>query len=244
MGLWFDTPECRTLPAEWSASNPSATRSGSTTASAKISSLLPPSVDVRVVEEESAEIAVFTKTSARGLRIPCSLMLPSAHTFGRLPHSLYPVEREWRRRTRMQKETENTIRKTEGGTVWRPILSDGKRRRRTQGIYSQRELRELIVYERARADRAGHELTVVLCELNGHASSHRFVTEAVHVLSRSIRHTDHLGWYDRGALGVILPLTSHVGARQLVESLMQMPDNGHRNVVRELDMSIHSCPDE
>ncbi len=145
--------------------------------------------------------------------------------------------------TRPGEEQENTVRKTEGRTVWRPFLSNGKRRRRTQGIYSQRELRELILYERARADRTGHEVSVVLCELNGQASSHRFVADAVHALSRSIRHTDHLGWYDRKSLGVVLPLTSQNGARQFVDSLIQMPDNGHRNVARDLDWSIHSCSD-
>jgi lipopolysaccharide/colanic/teichoic acid biosynthesis glycosyltransferase len=132
------------------------------------------------------------------------------------------------------------MREKTGKTTWKPLLSA----RGKHGIYGERELRELIVYERARADRTGDKLSVVLCGMNGQSGSRRFVNQAIHTLSRSIRHTDHLGWYDRKCLGVVLPLTSHGGAKQFVQSLLAMPDNGQRNVAAELEFSIHSYPDK
>ena len=136
------------------------------------------------------------------------------------------------------------MRQTGGHPTWKPILSNGNKGKRRHGIYSENELHELIVYERARADRTGDKLSVVLCDLNGNAGSRRFEYLAVHTLSRAIRNTDHLGWYDRKCLAVVLPLTGHEGAKQFVQGLLQMPDNGERNVAAELRITIHSYPDK
>ena len=132
-----------------------------------------------------------------------------------------------------------------GRTVWKPMLSDGVRGRRRQGIYSERELRELIVYERARADRTGNHLSVVLCEMNGQSKSRRFVTGLVDALSRSIRHTDPLGWYDAKSLGVVLPLTSYQGAERFVQALLaNSDDGGDHHLAHDLVFTIHSYPDK
>ncbi len=115
---------------------------------------------------------------------------------------------------------------------------------RKHGIYSSRELRELIVYERARADRTGEKLSVVLCGMNGQSGSRRFVNRAIHSLSRSIRNTDHLGWYGRKCLAVVLPLTGYEGAKKFAQSLAEAPANGGENVTGHLEFSIHSYPDK
>ena len=124
------------------------------------------------------------------------------------------------------------------------MLSDHAGGARKHGIYSSRELRELIVYERARADRTGDKLSVVLCGMNGQSGSRKFVNRAIHSLSRSIRNTDHLGWYDRKCIAVVLPLTSYDGARKFTESLAEASAGGERNVTEHLEFSIHSYPDK
>ena len=129
-------------------------------------------------------------------------------------------------------------------TGWKPILSQATSRRRRGGIYCEDELRELVVYERARADRTGDSLSLVLCDLtrlNGHGPSK---SEVVNALAGSIRTTDHLGWYGRSTLGVILPLTDRAGAARFVETLTA---NGHpapRLDTSDLGFSVHSYPDK
>ena len=135
------------------------------------------------------------------------------------------------------------MRDFESHTAWKPILSGPGGPRRTNGIYSARELSELIVYERARADRTGEKLSVVLCGMNGQSESRRFVNRAVQALSRSIRNTDHLGWYDPKCLAVVLPLTSTDGASKFLESLAAVSESGGRSAIEELEFSIHSYPD-
>ena len=135
------------------------------------------------------------------------------------------------------------MREAGGRGTWKPLLSDhGSGRKR--GIYSTRELRELIVYERARADRTGDKLSVVLCGMNGQSGSRKFVNRAIHSLSCSIRNTDHLGWYGKRCLAVVLPLTGFEGARKFTESLAAAPANGGQNVAGHLEFSIHAYPDK
>lgn len=132
----------------------------------------------------------------------------------------------------------------EGHTAWRPILSGGSRSRRSKGIYSERELHELIVYERARADRTGNSLSLVICTKAHLCRSSIEVHRAIDLLSRSIRSTDHLGWYGHDQLGVVLPLTDHPGAERFVDEIVHQSINGPSAIARELRFTIHSYPEK
>ena len=135
------------------------------------------------------------------------------------------------------------MRETGGHTTWRPILWAGIDARRTHGIYSSDELLDLIVYERARADRTGDKLSVVLCGMNGQSGSRRFINRAVDTLSHSIRSIDHLGWYDHNNLAIVLPLTDYDGAKKLTESIIAASTDGRHDVAADLEYSIHTYPD-
>ena len=135
------------------------------------------------------------------------------------------------------------MRENAGRCAWKPILGQTRRRRKWQGIYTERELQELVIYERARADRTGHSLSLVVAHLNGASENARELAQVIDSLSRSIRTTDHLGWLDRKQLGVVLPLTSHAGAVRFVETLTGGSPGRKDDVVQELSFTIHSYPD-
>lgn len=120
---------------------------------------------------------------------------------------------------------------------WKPIL-EGTEHSRSLGIYTQKELHELVMYERIRADRTGGNLSLVLCELNGTSEKRNQVLSVVDELAKTIRTTDHLGWFGDSELGVILPLTSKAGAEHFVENL-----NGSTKAAK-IAFSIHSYPDQ
>jgi lipopolysaccharide/colanic/teichoic acid biosynthesis glycosyltransferase len=136
------------------------------------------------------------------------------------------------------------MRETGRKTAWKPILSQVNGRRRKGGIYSENELRELVVYERARADRTGDSLSLVLCDmtrLNGYGPSK---SEVVSALVKSIRTTDHLGWFGKSTLGVILPLTDQTGAARFVETLTANGHSPQTIATSDLEFSVHSYPDK
>ena len=122
---------------------------------------------------------------------------------------------------------------------WKPALGaySSRARRKAGGIYPEHELQDLIMYEQARADRTGERLTLVLCDLrrlkNRRSATHRVIRE----FARSVRRTDHLGWFSKSELGVLLPLTGRQGAEHFVRNL-DLNGSGE-----EVTFSIHCYPD-
>jgi lipopolysaccharide/colanic/teichoic acid biosynthesis glycosyltransferase len=121
-------------------------------------------------------------------------------------------------------------------TAWKPVLGNMRPRRRLGGIYEDHELQNLIMYEKARADRTGNELSVVLCNVTDLGGDKYAVGGVIREITTSVRTTDHVGWYDKSNLGVLLPLTSRGGAEQFVNNLHM---NGSREYV---SFRIYSYP--
>ena len=80
-------------------------------------------------------------------------------------------------------------------------------------IYSAKELQAILKYERARADRASSQFSLVALGLNGHQEDKHEPQTLIQALQDRIRTTDILGWLDDQRLGVLLPGTDPKGAR-------------------------------
>lgn len=88
-------------------------------------------------------------------------------------------------------------------------------------IHSAEQFRAILDRERARADRNGHQFSLVLFstgnpQQNGAQSKH-----ATQVLAKRIRLTDEVGWFDDEHVGVVLPYTSAAGAGRLADDICE-----------------------
>ena len=122
---------------------------------------------------------------------------------------------------------------------WKPALGayNGRDRRKAGGIYPEHQLHDLIMYEQARADRTGERLTLVVCDVRRLKGRRSAIHRVIHEFLRSVRRTDHLGWFSKGEIGVLLPLTGKRGAEHFVSNLDL---NG---TAEEVTFSIHCYPD-
>ena len=104
---------------------------------------------------------------------------------------------------------------------WRPLFSgiDESGKRQNYGLYSSAELNALVEYERRRSDRNGEPNTMLVCYLNGSYGKERVVRRIVEAIRKSVRETDHVGWLNEAALGVLLPGTSAEAAELLKQKL-------------------------
>ena len=130
------------------------------------------------------------------------------------------------------------MKKEEHGATWKPAmpLRTGRRRRKLLGVYSQTEFGELVHYERARSDRTGEELSlVVFGTFTGRAR--RNILPLVNGLQHSVRTTDHVGWYSDTEIGVLLPMTGYEGARTFVTNCQ------NAGWASGLMVAIHTYPD-
>ncbi|MFP4068218.1 MAG: hypothetical protein ACLFS5_12065, partial [Spirochaetaceae bacterium] len=91
--------------------------------------------------------------------------------------------------------------------TWRPLLPAVAERgqRRLHGIYSSRQLQNLVLYEKSRSDRNGTTLSLALFDVSGFTNRQRL--EFIDDILSIARTTDHVGWYDSGCIGVLLPYT-------------------------------------
>lgn len=130
------------------------------------------------------------------------------------------------------------MKKEEYGANWKPAmpLRSGRRRRKLLGVYSQAEFGELIHYERARSDRTGEELSLVIFgSFSGRAR--RNILPLINGLQRNVRTTDHIGWYGDTQIGVLLPMTGYEGARTFVTNCQ------NTGWASGLMVAIHTYPD-
>ncbi len=105
--------------------------------------------------------------------------------------------------------------------LWRPVADTaGKRERRSAGgIYSACELHDLLMFEKARADRTGMKLSLVLCNVARIQAKRDDVAPVIRELKRTVRSTDYLGWFSGTEIGILLPFTDRNGAEHVVENI-------------------------
>ena len=81
------------------------------------------------------------------------------------------------------------------------------------------QLNRMLERERARADRSGHELSLILIGLDAKRKKHVEVSKLIEVIEQRCRITDDVGAFDRHAAFVLLPDTVADGARHFAESI-------------------------
>jgi len=89
-------------------------------------------------------------------------------------------------------------------------------------IYSQEEFRSILERERARSDRSGQRFSVVAFEV-GNPETNGVCTERLaQVLSKRLRLTDAVGWFDQQHIGVFLYNTPSEGAWRFANDIRQV----------------------
>jgi lipopolysaccharide/colanic/teichoic acid biosynthesis glycosyltransferase len=91
-------------------------------------------------------------------------------------------------------------------------------------VYSVDEFHAALERERARVDRNGHCLSVVLVPSGGGDDGALSTEETIEMLVQRARLTDEVGWFDRFWLGLLMPYTSPEAARSVVQSLCRLSD--------------------
>jgi len=81
------------------------------------------------------------------------------------------------------------------------------------------EFRRLVLRERARSDRNGGALALVLVDGGADAQLSRSIESWSTSIARRVRCTDAVGWFDAKTLGVVLPDTDHEGALVVIRQL-------------------------
>jgi lipopolysaccharide/colanic/teichoic acid biosynthesis glycosyltransferase len=93
-------------------------------------------------------------------------------------------------------------------------------------VLTREEFRRVLVKERARVDRFGGEVSLLVLKARDAASRERSLSTAIEILSPRIRTTDELGWFDSGSLGVLLPGTDAEGAWRVADVVAERhPDD-------------------
>ena len=106
----------------------------------------------------------------------------------------------------------------------------------TVEICTREEFHDILVCEKARADRNGHGFSLVVYELPDFEDIPSFVAP----IKQRIRATDEIGWFDHNTLGVLLYNTPAMGARQFVNNSSEKKDD----LFSKCKCSVYSYPNE
>ena len=104
------------------------------------------------------------------------------------------------------------------------------------GIYSKEDFKQLLHYERVRADRADSHFALVVFEVTHEKSERRDVKILIDDLRTNVRSIDHLGWFKKH-VGVLLPETSRIQAMEFVRALKK------RAVSAMIPFTVYSYPE-
>lgn len=123
------------------------------------------------------------------------------------------------------------MRRIKINSLWKPSFIAARDKEGRFGIYSEVVLEKILQYERSRADREGGYFSVVLFKLEGNdASNDRLVT----ILKNSTRLIDHVGWYEKDIVCVVLTATDIDGAKLFAEKIATTVETEYQNGKRPL----------
>ena len=105
-------------------------------------------------------------------------------------------------------------------------------------ISSENEFRRQLKIERSRAHRNGHVFSVVVFDLRALRLKKKNAGSIVDLINGQLHDYDHIGWYSRNKIGVILPYTS---AKEAKEFSKNITDSFH-NVRQEWKYTLISFP--
>ena len=106
----------------------------------------------------------------------------------------------------------------------------------TVEICTREEFHEILVCEKARADRNGHGFSLVTFESPDFKDILSFIAQ----IKQRIRTTDEIGWFDHNILGIFLYNTPATGAWQFVKNSSEKKDD----LFSACRCSVYSYPNE
>jgi lipopolysaccharide/colanic/teichoic acid biosynthesis glycosyltransferase len=108
-----------------------------------------------------------------------------------------------------------------------------------EGLLSPFELRRELDKERARVDRFGGELSLLVFSARDEADRQRTLRETARILGQRIRATDEVGWLRRDSIAAVLPGTDAAGAWRVSELVCERLDKD----VLPPDCQVYTYPD-
>jgi len=98
----------------------------------------------------------------------------------------------------------------------------------TLEISSKNIFHQKLKIERSRTHRNGHEFSVVIFDLEELQLIKKNVETMIKTIQNRIRDIDHMGWYDKNRIGVILPYTSAKGAKEFSNNIIKCIDDAKK----------------
>ena len=135
------------------------------------------------------------------------------------------------------------MRKIKIKSLWKPSFLGEKDKKGKFGIYSPALTENILHYERSRADREGGCFSLVLFKVS---ESDARNSRLVNILKNGTRFIDHLGWYDKNSICVILTATGLEGAHLFVEKInsgIEMHYNNGRRPVYTYELFSYPSMD-
>ena len=124
----------------------------------------------------------------------------------------------------------------------RDIVNFFKKENKTNpldGIHSSDAFRSILERERARSERTGQIFSLVLFGVNsGNGTAAATLARLGNDITRKIRKSDEVGWYDGNRIGTILIGTSAEGAWQFIEIIKKRVEE----IEPELICTVYSYP--
>lgn len=103
---------------------------------------------------------------------------------------------------------------------------------------SVEQMHDILLRERARADRNHHEFSVIALEL-GKLKRNSDVLMRLHkFLNTRLRRIDEIGWFTREQLGIVLPYTDSVSAAHLANEMRRQ----FQDVIAGEQVQIYAYP--
>jgi len=105
-------------------------------------------------------------------------------------------------------------------------------------ISSKKTFLQKLKIERSRAHRNGHVFSVVVFDLNALQLKNKNAGRIINVINRQVHDYDHIGWYGRKKIGVILPYTSAKEAKDFSNKI----NDSFNNIPQEWKYTLISYP--
>ena len=110
----------------------------------------------------------------------------------------------------------------------------------TVDISTKKTFYQQLKIERSRTHRNGHGFSLVVFNLRGLRLKKKNVVRMIDTINSQIHDYDHIGWYGRKKVGVILPYTSSKEAKDFFENIM----DSFNNVRQESKYTLVTYPPE
>ena len=103
----------------------------------------------------------------------------------------------------------------------------GHSRKLKNCIHARHSFRTILQKEQARANRFGHNFTLLAVDLGNRVRDDLLVCSVIQILTKRIRLIDEVGWLNKANIGVLLPNTNREGAQIFIDEIQKIMDQEH-----------------